>query len=126
MAAHRAILRRYTGYGAGFPDPYRLAQVANVSVHVVQLPGLLTELAGEGKILCHPSDDSRELGQRVFRGLASLLVDPGSYSLKAVRVLACRLAAPPVLMRSVGIAETISRQPHITEDDLLWWWLICL
>lgn len=122
LSALVAVERR----SAGFPDPFELASAAAILVIPCPLPSGCTELTDGSIVLFLPGGSRREEGFRVFRGLADALLerDQGAHTSAEVWLLAARLAAPPKLMREVGLGGTIAGQPFVTEHVLRAWWAI--
>ncbi len=110
----------------GFPNPIALAVDVGVGVFSVELPGGCTELIDEETILVAPAATRREFGERIFRGLAGILLErsQGRHTVEEVRTMAARLAAPPLRMRLVGLDETIRCQRWATTEFLRDWWAL--
>lgn len=118
-----ACLRSSTRYTAGFPSPRHLAAVAGCAIEAVALPAGHTHLTDGRTIWYAPHPDRRERGTRIFRGLASaILGQGGGHSQHAGWYLAGRLAAPPLLVRRVGIDAAVELQTWATEEFLRAWW----
>jgi len=120
-----ARLRRLTGYGTGFPQPTELAAGISLDLYPVpRLPGGCTTLT-DGRHVLYLADPCRRVsGTRIFLGVAGALL--GLQELPHTRAdvwfLAGRLAAPPLLVREIGIDEAVRRQTWATELFLRRWW----
>ena len=119
------VLRGHLARSDVFFDPVALASAARIRVEATPLPWLTTELAAGDRILYHPADNERTVGTRIFRGLAAILIGPRVQSATEVRVLTCRLAAPPLAMLRVGLRRCIVEQPHLEVSEIEWWWGVC-
>lgn len=118
-------LRRAIGPANGFPRPYELANALLLRVvDVPRLPIGCRQLTDGRTIWCAWDDDTRVRGTRLFEGIASAVIgaEQSTQSPAEVQTLAGRLAAPPLLMREVGLDQTIFLQPWATETFLRWWW----
>lgn len=118
-------LRTATKAGSGFPDPVALAESAAMRVvDVPRLPGAADQMTDGLVILCAWHDDQRVRGTRIFRAIARTIIhaDGVAATEAALTALTARLAAPPALMRRLGLDETIRQQPWATEGILIWWW----
>ncbi len=118
-------LRKVTSYMAGFPDPRDLASAMSLRVEdVPSLPCPVEQLT-DGRTLWVVADpDQRVRGTRMFRGIASAVlgIDGSVRSATWVEVLAGRLAAPPLLVSQLGLAEAVKRQRWATEQFVTWCW----
>lgn len=95
-----------------------------MDVVVVALPGR-TEIADAATIWVSPHDDQRELGSRIFRGLASAIIGPTCRTRAQICSLASWLAAPPELVREVGgLEEAIAEQTWATDEMIRTWWAL--
>jgi hypothetical protein len=111
---------------SGFPNPIALAADVGVSVFSVPLPGGCTELIDDETILVAPAAGRREFGERIFRGLAGVVLEreQGLHTVEEVKTMAARLAAPPRLMRLAGLDETIRCQRWATRGLIRRWWAL--
>jgi hypothetical protein len=98
-----------------------------MSLRVREVPALPREIEQltDGRTLWVATDaDERVLGTRIFRGVANAVLGINGYvaSEPWTDTLAGRLAAPPMLMMQVGLAEVVRRQRWATEQFLTWCW----
>jgi hypothetical protein len=117
-------MRRCTRSMDGFPEPLELAEVLYFSVvSVAYLPGDAGYMT-DGSTIWLQGASQRVCGTRLFLGISSAILglDGQSRTPGGIWTMAARLAAPPLLMRSVGLDETVRRQTWATRSFLRAWW----
>lgn len=110
-----------------FPTPGAIAAEAGIDIRIVHaLPGVRTELTNGALVLALWHDDQRKRGTRLFRGIASALLERtrGRHTAIEATFLASQLAGPPALVRRVGIDEAVRHQTWVEEDFLRSWYAL--
>ena len=119
------IARGVVGQRADFPNPFDIAKTAGIVLVATQLPQECpAEMTDGSTVYYRPHPDRRELGTRLFRGIAAAILERtrGPHTPADVSFLAARLAAPPHLVQRVGIDQAIERQRWMTDRFLRAWW----
>lgn len=119
-------LRAATSYNAGFQDPEAVSKAVGAQIaYLAAIPGRADYLTDGRVVWVRWDADQRVRGTRAFCGVATAVLGlqrTAGCNNASVSALAGRLAAPPPLVMTVGLAEAVRRQQWATEAFLLAFW----